>query len=206
MRRNFLLIGLVFAPSALIAQSVQKDAAPAAASAPLTEEQQIASAVLPLPAEFRTDAQVLGYRGGSRTLATLRAGSGPFTCLASDPSATRFHVACYHRSLEPFMARGRSLRSEGVTGEKVDTVRFAEVKSGKLPMPKEPAALYSLTGGPGSFDAATMTVKGARPLFVIYIPGSTAASTGLSARPQENAPWIMYPGTPKAHIMLVPKM
>lgn len=206
MGTNLLLLGLAFAPVALVAQSVQKDAAPEGTVSPLTEEQQIASAVLPLPAEFRADAQVLGYRGGSHTLSTLRAGTGPFICLANNPSVPRFHVACYHRSLEPFMARGRSLRSEGIKGDRVDTVRFAEVRSGRLMMPKEPAALYSLTGPPGSLDVATMTVKGARPLFVIYIPGSTAASTGLSAKPQENAPWIMFPGTPKAHIMLVPKM
>jgi hypothetical protein len=28
----------------------------------------------------------------------------------------------------------------------------------------------------------------------------------LTATPTQGAPWIMYPGTPKAHIMLVPKM
>jgi hypothetical protein len=49
-------------------------------------------------------------------------------------------------------------------------------------------------------------VPGARALAVIYISGATTASTGLSSRPIEGAPWIMFPGTPKAHIMLVPKM
>jgi hypothetical protein len=88
----------------------------------------------------------------------------------------------------------------------VDTVRFAEVKSGKIAMPTQPAALYSLTGPAGSYDPATNAVNGARPLFVIYISGATAASTGLSAKPQPGAPWIMLPGTPKAHIMLTPKM
>jgi hypothetical protein len=115
-------------------------------------------------------------------------------------------VACYHHSLEPFMARGRALRAQGITGEKVDTVRFAEVKAGKIAMPAQPAALYSLTGPVGSYDPATNAITGARPLVVIYIPGATAASTGLSAKPQEGAPWIMFPGTPKAHIMLVPRM
>jgi len=49
-------------------------------------------------------------------------------------------------------------------------------------------------------------VKGARPLIVIYIPGATETSTGLSAKPAEGTPWIMFPGTPKAHIMFVPRM
>jgi hypothetical protein len=109
--------------------------------------------------------------------------------------------------MEPFMARGRQLRDQGVKGDKVDSARFAEVRSGKLAMPKQPAALYQLTGPVSSYDpASNVASKEAKPLFVIYIPGATAASTGLSAQPMENGPWIMFPGTPKAHIMMVPKM
>jgi hypothetical protein len=170
----------------------------------LTAQQQIASAVLPLPAEFRAGATVLGY-GADRRLTTLRKGSGIFTCLASDPAQERFHVACYHDSLEAFMARGRALRAEGITQlEKVDSARFAEVKSGALRMPQGAAALYSLTGG--RFDPATGTTDGARPLVVIYVPNATPESIGLSATPSGSAPWLMFPGTPKAHVMFTPRM
>ena len=193
---SFFLAAL---PIALGAQAI-------AAPQPLTAAQQIASAVLPLPAEFRGDARVLGYRAGTSGLVTLREGSGAFVCLASDPAATRFHVACYHKSLEPFMARGRALRASGVKGDQVDSARFREIRQGKLVMPKQPAALYSLTGAAGSYDPATNTVTGAQPLSVIYINGATTASTGISTTPMPGVPWIMYPGTPKAHIMLVPKM
>jgi len=181
-------------------------AAPASPGPPLPEAKQVAAAVLPLPAEFRAGARVLGYRAGSPRLVTLREGAGPFVCLASDPAVARFHVACYHQSLEPFMARGRALRAQGVTGDRVDSTRFAEVRARKLAMPGQPAALYSLTGPAGSFDPATGAATGARQLFVIYIAGATAASTGLAAQPAEGTPWIMFPGTPKAHIMFVPRM
>jgi hypothetical protein len=166
-------------------------------------EHQIAAAVLPLPADLRATATVLGYAPDGRFV-TLRAGLGAMTCLASNPKADRFHVACYHKSLEPFMARGRELRAQGVTGDQVDTVRFREVRGGKLKVPKEPALLYSLTGG--SFDPATGSAPGARPLFVVYIPFATVESTGLSAAPARGSPWIMFPGTPKAHIMFTPSM
>jgi hypothetical protein len=199
---RILSIVLVALPTALGAQAPQS----AVASAPLTEAQQIAAAVLPLPAEFRANARVLGHRAGGKELVTLRNGNGAFTCLANDPAGTRFHVACYHKSLEPFMARGRALRASGVEGDRVDSARFREIRSGTLAMPKQPAALYSLTGPAGSYDAATNTAASARPLAVIYISGATTASTGLTATPQQGAPWIMFPGTPKAHIMLVPKM
>ena len=102
------------------------------------------------------------------------------------------------------MARGRALRASGVTGERVDTVRFAEARSGKLAMPKQPATLYQLFGG--TFDPAAGTVTGAKSLYVVYVPYATAESTGLSARPATGTPWLMFPGTPKAHIMFTPSM
>ena len=170
----------------------------------LTEAQQVASAVLALPVQFRADARVLGYKSGSKELVPLRDTKGSFTCLATQPDEP-LHLACYHNSLEPFMARGRQLRANGVKDAMVDTARFAEVMSGKLAMPKQPATLYQLFGG--SYDAAANIVTGARPLFVIYISGATSATTGLPDRPANaGEPWIMFAGTPKAHIMLNPKM
>lgn len=167
--------------------------------------EQIAAAVLPAPADLRATARVLGYSPEGK-LVVLREGTGALICLASDPSAARFHVACYHKSMEPFMARGRALRAEGVKPELVDSVRFHEVRRGKIRMPREPAILYSLTGKAGSFDPATGNATEARPLFVIYVPGATAQSLGISAVPAQGIPWVMNPGTPKAHIMFVPRM
>lgn len=194
-------LSLAPAAGAQPAQPAQPGAGTRAAA--VAAASQIAAAVLPIPPEFRASATVLGY-GADGRLTTLRRGSGAYVCLATDPKMERFHVACYHRSLEPFMARGRELRAQGVAGGQVDTVRFAEARSGKLAMPTQPAALYSLTGG--TFDPAAGTATGARPLYVIYIPGATAESTGIPTTPAEGTPWLMFPGTPKAHIMFVPRM
>jgi hypothetical protein len=177
--------------------------AAAQGSAIAPAEEQIAAAVLPLPADARASATVLGYASDGK-LTTLRKGTGSMICLARDPKQSQFHVACYHESMEPFMARGRELRASGVTGTQVDSVRFREARAGTLKVPNHPASLYSLTGG--TFDVSTKTAPGARSLYVVYIPYATTATTGLSDKPQEGAPWIMFPGTPKAHIMFVPKM
>lgn len=210
--RSMLPVALgILAAQGAAAQSAPAGATPAGVTpadsamtiAPTAE--QITAAVLPLPADQRESATVMGYSPEGK-LVTLRKGTGPMTCLASDPKAPRFHVACYHRSLEPFMARGRALRASGIKGEKVDSVRFREARTGKLRLPKQAAALYSLTGERGSFDAASGTAPTAKRLFVVYMPYATAASTGLTAVPVQNAPWIMFPGTPKAHIMFVPGM
>ena len=167
---------------------------------------QIAAAVSALPQEFRDGATVLGYTAGSTKLTQLRAGAGPFICLADDPRDERFHVACYHNSLEQFMARGRDLRANGVQGASVDSVRFAEINAGKLPMPKQPAALYSITTQPNTVNHETGVITGGRPLYVVYVPFATAESTGLPKTPVQNMPWLMFPGSPKAHIMFVPTM
>jgi hypothetical protein len=196
--RDALLTIAILSP-AVHAQTAKEPVVPR-----LTEAQQVASAVLALPVQFRANARVLGYRNGSKELVPLRDTRGEFICLATPPNEP-LHLACYHNSLEPFMARGRQLRASGVKDVLVDTTRFAEVMSGKLAMPKQPATLYQLFGG--SYDAATNTVTGGRPLFVIYISGATSATTGLPDKPAgPGEPWIMFPGTPKAHIMLTPKM
>jgi hypothetical protein len=161
-------------------------------------KQQIAAAVTPLPEEQRADATVLGYRSAGK-LETLRQGKNEMICLAPDPAQKEFHSACYHRAMEPFMARGRALRAEGVKGAKVDTVRFAEVKSGKIKMPTQATMLYQIFGG--TFDPATEKVTGGSLLYVTYIPFATTETTGLSSKPSDKSPWLMFPGTPKAHIM-----
>jgi hypothetical protein len=190
--RTLLVLTLTVATGA----SAQSTAVPSA-------DDQVAAAVLPLPADARATATVLGY-GADGKLTTLRKGTGTMICLADDPKVAQFHVACYHDAMEPFMSRGRELRASGVTGTQVDTVRFREAKAGSLKLPNHPASLYSLTGG--AFDPATKTAPGARWLYVVYIPYATTATTGLSDKPSGNAPWIMFAGTPKAHIMFSPGM
>lgn len=178
---------------------------PAAAPTTLpTVDQQIAAAVLPLPKDMRDGATVMGYRTADK-LEVLRKGKGTMTCLALFAVREDFHVACYHNSLERFMARGRELRAQGVKGEQVDSVRFKEIKAGKLVMPKQ-AALYSLTGPKTAWDPATGNVKGANPLGVVYMPNATPESVGLTTNPVPGMPWMMFPGTPKAHIMIIGSM
>ena len=193
--RRLLALALILTAPALAAQ----DAAPQP-----TDAQLIAGAVLPLPEEYRDGATVLGWTGPNQTR-VLRKGDGRMICLADEPSA-RFHVACYHDTLEPFMARGRQLRAAGMSGQEAAERRNAEVDAGTLAMPMR-AALWSLSGPEGSWNPATNELgPEVRSLTVIYIPGATGASTGLSEKPAPNMPWVMFPGTPRAHIMFIPEM
>ena len=185
-----------------VALAAQAPAAQPAVVIPPPAE-QIAGAVLPLPPDLRATATVLGY-GADGKMTMLRKGTGEMTCLATDPRQKEFHASCYHNDMEAFMARGRELRAGGVTGGQVDTVRFKEVKEGKIKMPKAPAALSQVFGE--SYDAAKNEVIKPQTLYVIYIPFATGKSTGLAERPFGKAPWVMFPGTPKAHLMFTPGM
>jgi hypothetical protein len=188
---------------AALAVSFVTMAAELEAQAPAPAAEQIAAATLALPKEMRDGAGVMGYRTAGK-LELLRPVTNGMLCLADDPAEEQFHVSCYADTMEPFMARGRALRAQGVKGAQVDKVRFAEVKGGKIKMPTAPAALYQIFAQ--SYDAATGTVKGGRTLFVVYVPFATAATTGLSTVPSDSKPWLMLPGTPKAHIMFSASM
>ncbi len=165
-------------------------------------DQQIAAAVLPAPDSLRADATVLGYDASGK-LVTLRQGNGALICLADDPSQDRFHVACYQKELDPFMARGRALRAQGLKRPAIDSARSAEIMTGTLRMPPRPTTLYEFFGKPGSYDPATGRVSGVTTVYVIYMPYATEESSGLSSNPIPGGPWLMYAGKPWAHAMIV---
>ncbi len=154
--------------------------------------QQIAEAVTALPEPMQAGASVLGYEGGKLTM--IRQGTNEMICLADDPEQEQFSVACYHESLEPFMARGRALRASGVTGLRdVNAARLADLESGKLKMPDQPASLFVRSGD---------TAEAAQSRQVIYIPYATQQTTGIPEQPSRTRPWLMFPGTPWAHVMI----
>lgn len=184
---------LAMAPAILSAQT----------AAPPPVAQQIAAAVQPLPASMRDSATVMGYKTANK-LEVIRAGTNGMNCLALYVVRPDFHVACYHQGLEAFMARGRDLREQGMTAiNQIDSVRFAEITSGKLKMPAQ-GALYTLTGKKEAWDPATSKITGAQPLTVLYIPFATSATTGLPTR--GGSPFLMNAGTAKAHVMIIGTM
>ena len=182
-----LVVGMLLAVPALHAQ----DRHPA---------MQIAGAVFPLPDSMKAGAKVLGYRGGK--LVELRVGTNDMICLADNPADSTFQASCYHSSLEPFMARGRALREQGLKRQAIDSARAAEVKSGALVIPRGPAALYSVFAKSDKFDPIEGPPAGATGLDVIYLPYATTASTGISSQPSDKSPWLMHPGEYRAHVMI----
>jgi hypothetical protein len=165
---------------------------------------QIAASIQALPAAMRENVTIMGYDQNGK-LITLQKGSGNMVCLADNPMQPGFSAACYHKDLEPFMARGRALRANGKSSEEVFETREKEAKNGSLNMPDGPTTLHILYGKNAFYNQETGKVEKAIYRYVIYIPWATSASTGLPERPTvAGGPWIMDPGTHKAHIMVSP--
>lgn len=165
-------------------------------------DEQIARAVLAAPESLRDGATVLGYGGEAREgdpLTVLRQGTNGIVCLADDPASDGFHVACYHESMDPYMALGRRLRAGGEDRDAVQQARRAAIEAGDIEPPS--AALWSLTA-PADVDPAHGPGEDGRRLAVVYVPYAESEELGLPPRPDGDSPWLMLPGTPWAHIMI----
>lgn len=173
--------------------------APLPASVP-PPAHQIAAGVQAAPEELRAGATVLGY-DSSGSVQVLREGDNDLICLADDPRNESFSVACYHKDLEAFMARGRALSEQGYEGKERHQIRWKDVDEGRVKMPREARMLYVLTGK--AYDAAEGEVLEPYLRWVIYTPYATPESTGIPAKPGPG-PWLMYPGTAGAHVMISP--
>ena len=161
---------------------------------------QIASSVLAAPEALRAEATVLGYNS-SGDVEVLREGANHLNCIADNPGDDSFSVACYHKDLEPFMARGRELSQQGHEGRERHEIRWKDVDEGRLPMPREGRMLYVLSGK--GFDEEAGEVADPYLRWVIYLPYATEESTGIPSTPGSE-PWLMYPGTAGAHVMISP--
>ena len=105
MKYAFVLIGTIICFQTLLAQTPPADI-------------QIKTAVLAAPEAARAGAMVYGYNEKGE-LVVLRKGTNDFICLADDPKQKDISVACYPKTLEPFMARGRELRAAGKKFEEI---------------------------------------------------------------------------------------
>jgi hypothetical protein len=191
MKKTQLILAVVCSAGFAFGQSVS------------SREIQIKTAVLAAPEALRGKAMVYGYSEKGEFI-VLQKGENEMVCLADDPNQAGLNVTCYHKDLEPFMIRGRELKKEGKSFQEIFDIREQEVKNKKLVIPQG-ATLYVLTAKDEQFNRTTGEVKDGNLRYVVYIPYATVESTGLPLKPEApGMPWIMDPGTHRAHIMITP--
>jgi len=168
-----------------------------------TDEALVATALMAAPEESRSGCKVIGYNMAGEFV-TFKEGDNEFIVLVDNHDQVGFNAACYHKDLEPFMARGRALKAEGKTSQEIFDIREKEMKAGELEITRG-STLHIYYGAKTLYDPETSKVDGAQLRYVVYMPWATAESTGLPAAPvASNHPWIMNPGTHRAHIMISP--
>lgn len=191
MKTSYAFLALIFITHLLSAQ------VPSA-------ESQIKSAMLAAPAALRDGAMVYGYNDKGDFI-VLRKGTNEMVCLADNPNVTGFSVSCYQKDLDPFMERGRELKAAGKSQKEIFDTREQEVKAGKLKMPGHPTTLYVFSASANDYNTKTGEVSNGKFRYVVYLPYATAESTGLPLKPEApGMPWLMDPGTHRAHIMINP--
>ncbi|HSK21227.1 MAG TPA: hypothetical protein VK912_18880 [Longimicrobiales bacterium] len=200
-KRSSRVLAVRFSAACALLAGIAPVSAQTPGAAAKSAEWLIASAVLAAPAELRDGAEVRGWTPTGDDLVLLRAGTNQIICLADRPDLEGFAAACYHATLEPFMERGRALRREGIDGGRNNETRWAEIRAGTLPMPGA-AMVYNLRMPDTDFDPATTDPATGSRLHSLYIRDATPESTGLPVQPGD-APWLMLPGTPSAHVMIV---
>jgi len=194
--KSSLIICFMFISTFILAQVESSKILPAAI--------QIRTAVLPAPEEDKADAMVYGYDKQGK-LVVLREGTNNLVCLSDDPTKEGVSVSCYSKKLEPFMARGRELTAQGKNFKEKREIRGEEIASGKIKMPEEPSMMYIFYGTDENYDKTTGDLKDGKFRYVIYTPFATTESTGLPSKPHApGMPWLMDPGTHRAHIMVGP--
>lgn len=169
-----------------------------------TDDVQIKLAIKSAPSDKAEGAKVLGYNKKGE-IVVLRQGTNDLVCLADDPYKKDIHTACYFKELEPFMARGRELKAEGVSTKEMRKIRGEEAASGKLQLPEKPATLFVFDADEEAVDLSTGDVAESRIRSVIYVPYLTGEESGLPTKPVGGGlPWLMDAGTHRAHIMITP--
>lgn len=194
--KNLLFVALVLSIFSACAQEEKPEILPVGI--------QIKTAVLPAPDDKKDGATVYGYNeDGEVTL--LREGTNDLVCIADSPYNKGISVSCYFKALDPFMKRGRALKKEGKETKEIRQIRAAEVEAGTLKMPESPSMMYVFYGTEETYDKTTGVISDGQFRYVIYTPFATAESTGLPTTPHaKGMPWIMDPGTHRAHIMVGP--
>jgi hypothetical protein len=149
-----------------------------------TKEAVIARALSAAPAHIAKFARVVDMDEKGRET-VLREGTNGFTCAPGRPGVI---------GNDPFCANAAAMQWG------------MDMAAGKpKPTNTEPGVMYMLTGGTdwsASDPHATSGTPIKEPPHWMIMWPFDAAATGLSTKPKQTGTWIMYAGTPWAHLMI----
>ena len=145
----------------------------------------IRSALCAGPRHIAEHAAVIAPDANGK-MAEIRAGTNGWTCMADEPNTPGLDPMCLDRA----------------------SMQWAQSWMSKAPKPANtvPGIIYMLQGGSdisatNPWATATDKFIASPPHYMIMWPYD-AKSTGFSTTPKKTGTWIMWAGTPYAHLMI----
>lgn len=174
-------------PTLFLSLGLLVAAATAAPGQAPSKEELIKSALAAAPADIAKGAAVIAP-GPDGQMVTIKEGTNGFTCLPDQPETPGKDAMC----LDP------------------QAMIWAQSWMAHDPKPKNtgPGVAYMLTGGSDVSATDPWAKPGPNHKFVNSPPhwmilwAFDAKVTGLSTTPQDHGTWIMFAGTPYAHLMI----
>jgi hypothetical protein len=177
MKRILIVAALLSAASLVPAMAQSKD-------------ELIAQAVSAAPEELRAGATVVNYDAKGDPV-VLRQGTNDIVCTPNQ-NKDNYSVNCYAKLLRAQHDLQAKDKAEGKDAKATAADLQAAMASGQVPKPTTGTTMYMMMG---------KTQATARGMWVVLVPGMTAAETGLPTKPTAaGTPWLMRAGTPGAHI------
>lgn len=156
----------------------------------MTRDQKIANAMKAAPASISAQATIMDWpatEGGE--MATLRAGTNGWTCLPDFPATQGDDPMCVDEVWMGFMGALMSKATPQVTRTGIG---YMIAPGGGYGSNKDPYATAQTPDNEWGYDP---------PHVMVLVPDARALQ-GLPTTRQSGAPWVMWTGTPYAHIMV----
>lgn len=163
-------------------------AAPVAASGQangeMTQEQKIASAESAAPAAVSASATIVDLDGS-----TLREGANGWVCMPDDPNVPNDSPMCLDASWLEVIDAWTNERDPEITG-----MGISYMLRGDMPV----SNVDPFASGPA---AGNEWIPDGGPHIMVVVPDQ-AQLEGISTDPANGGPWVMWTGTPYAHVMI----
>jgi len=156
------------------------------------QDDAIANAVQPLPANLRDGATVIKWKSDF-TYDTLKKGTNGLVCYDRSglPEQVAYSFEC--TSTGNLDREAQNLKAEASGDRKATQAMLdAEEKDGTRIKPVFGSVWYHFMGADKDHARLHMTIA---------VPGATTASMGLADNPKAGGVWIMNAGTSTAHLM-----
>jgi hypothetical protein len=184
--RAALALLLLAAPAAAAQQGGAMSASMAKAKVKkMSNAEIIRSALSAGPRHIAEHAAVIAPDANGK-MAEIRAGTNGWTCMADEPNTPGLDPMCLDKA----------------------SMQWAQSWMAKAPKPANtvPGIIYMLQGGSdisatNPWATATDKFIASPPHYMIMWPYD-AKSTGFSTTPKKTGTWIMWAGTPYAHLMI----